>query len=329
MPDLKPVESLIVDVLMDNQSDSYSSKPSFVMPEFNNVIRAGACEISGTTLCCAQLGYSLLLTAVCNGRRRKLLFDAGPEGSVFVRNCRSLGLDLSDVEEIAITHGHWDHMGALLCALGEITAPGGRTVPCHVNPGMFLQRGARLTDGSVVPFEKVPSPEQLNERGAEVISDFSERVLLDSFYLSGEIPRITTFEKGRDDHLCRESEEIDWRPDPLLMDERYLAVKLSGRGLVVFSACSHAGIVNVLHHVKSMFPDEPVFAVFGGLHLVGALERIIPDTINGLKEFKPEFIMPGHCTGWRALCALVAEFGEAVVVPSAVGSKYNLEGAPS
>src|SRR5262249_36580704 len=101
-PTLTPVNRLVVDVAVDNLSDSYSSKPPNVSPEFNNVIAAGARELSGRTLCCAQLGLSLVLTAERAGRRHTLLFDAGPEGAVFLRNCRNLGVSLIDVAAIAV-----------------------------------------------------------------------------------------------------------------------------------------------------------------------------------------------------------------------------------
>src|SRR5262249_55316149 len=271
MPSLRPLDSLRVDVLLDNASDSYSSKPAHVSPEFNNCADAGAHELSGTTLCCAQLGLSLMLTGQAGSTRHKLLFDAGPEGAIFLRNCKDLGVALDDVEEVVITHGHWDHMGALTAALDGITQ-GMRRVPCHVNEGMFLERGARLTDGRVVPFEKVPSPAVLAQHGAEVVNNSEERTLLeDFFYLSGEIPRVTSFETGRVDHLCRDGEDQPWRPDPFLMDERYLAANLDGRGLMVFSACSHAGIINVLLDARAKFAETPIYGVFGGLHLVGSL----------------------------------------------------------
>ena len=162
MQHLRPVDRLVVDVALDNMSDNYSSKPHHVSPEFNNVMAAGAKEISGRTLCCAQLGLALVLTAYVGERYYKLLFDAGPEGALFLRNCQNLGVSLADVEAIAISHGHWDHMGALLDALDHMTRHNqGRQVPCHVNPGMFLERGARLTTGQIAPFQPVPSPEDL------------------------------------------------------------------------------------------------------------------------------------------------------------------------
>lgn len=320
---LTPLDRLVVDVLVDNVTDSYSTKPSHVSPEFNNVLEAGAAELSGTTLCCAQLGFSVMLTGHRGSTRHKLLFDAGPEGAVFLRNCQNLGVALDDVEAVAVSHGHWDHMGALAAALAQITA-GKRPVPCHVNPGMFLERGVKLNDGRIVPFEKVPTVEALTERGGAVINSEEERTLLDGFfYLSGEIPRITSFEQGRVDHLCRDTPSSPWRPDPLLMDERYLAANLKQKGLVVFSSCSHAGIINVLHHARATFPEIPIYGVFGGLHLVGSLEKIIPDTVEHLETFQPAQIVPAHCTGWRAQTALLNAFGEGVVIPSAVGSRYT------
>jgi 7,8-dihydropterin-6-yl-methyl-4-(beta-D-ribofuranosyl)aminobenzene 5'-phosphate synthase len=323
---LSPVDRLVVDVAVDNLSDSYSSKPPNVSPEFNNVIAAGAPELSGRTLCCAQLGLSLVLTAERAGRRHTLLFDAGPEGPVFLRNCRNLGVSLGDVAAIAVSHGHWDHMGGLLDAVRYIAgARGGRPVPCHVNPGMFVERSARLTTGEIAPFERVPSPAELAAHGAHVVSDGAARLLVeDRFYLSGEIPRVTPFEKGRPDHMSRRAPGAPWEPDPLLMDERYVAVHVRGKGLVVFSACSHAGVVNVLLDAQRVFPDTPLHGVLGGLHLSGAApEKIIPDTVDNLVPFGLAQIMPAHCTGWRAVWALLNRFGEAVISPSAVGSRFS------
>jgi 7,8-dihydropterin-6-yl-methyl-4-(beta-D-ribofuranosyl)aminobenzene 5'-phosphate synthase len=325
MPLLQPVDQLIVDIALDNLSDNYSSKPPHVSPEFNNVIAAGAQELSGRTLCCAQLGLALVLTATVGPRRHKLLFDAGPEGLLFLRNCANLGVTLTDVEAIAVSHGHWDHMGALLDTLDHITRQNqGHQVPCHVNPGMFLERGARLTTGQIAPFQPVPTLAALAAHGAQVVNSAEARVLLDScFYLSGEIPRVSSFEKGRPDHVCRRATDQPWEPDPLILDERYVAVNVRGKGLIVFSACSHAGIVNVLLHAREVFADVPLYGVLGGLHLAGAaMERLIPDTIAHLQQFALQQIMPAHCTGWRALCALVQTFGESVVTPSAVGSRF-------
>ncbi len=325
MDQLRPVERLIVEVLADNLTDSYSTKPDNCSPEFNNVMNAGATEISGTSLCCAQLGLALMLTAEAGAIRHKLLFDAGPDGGVLIANAARLGVSFGDIAAVAITHGHWDHMGGLLAALDAVRRHDpARRVPCHVNPGMFVERGARLSNGMIAPFQKVPCPAELAVQGAEVVNDQDARTLLDDFfYLSGEIPRISEFETGRDDHLCRDSRSSPWRPDPLIMDERYLAVKVRGKGMIVFSACSHAGIVNVLLDVQQKFPAVPIHTVIGGLHLGGAtMERRIAPTVANLRQFHCKQIIPAHCSGWRAVRALANEFGESVVSQSAVGNRY-------
>jgi 7,8-dihydropterin-6-yl-methyl-4-(beta-D-ribofuranosyl)aminobenzene 5'-phosphate synthase len=321
---LKAVDSLVVDVLTDNVSDTYVSKPLFAVSEFSNVILAGAKVISGPALLCANLGYGLRLVTHSGATRHTLLFDTGPEGAIFLRNCANLGVRLGEVECIAVSHGHWDHMAALPDALDAILAQGGK-VTVHVNPGMFNERAVKLKSGRVVPVASVPSPRELQAHGATVVNGYEERLLLDGhFYYSGEIPRVSTFEKGRVDHLRRTSPDAPWEPDPLLLDERMLVVHVRDLGLLVFSACSHAGIVNVCTHARNLYPAVPIYAVMGGLHLGGVMERIIPDTVEGLRPFKIRHIITGHCTGWRALHALADAFGDAVS-ESAIGTRYTFD----
>jgi len=145
-----------------------------------------------------------------------------------------------------------------------------------------------------------------------------------AFYISGEIPRLTKYEVGLPGHLRRSDDGQSWEPDPLLMDERFLAVNVKDKGLVVFSACSHAGIVNVMRHARETFPGVKLYAAMGGFHLAGPTEAAIPDTVRDLAEFGLDLIIPAHCTGWRALNALERAFGEKVVVPSAVGKRFGL-----
>jgi 7,8-dihydropterin-6-yl-methyl-4-(beta-D-ribofuranosyl)aminobenzene 5'-phosphate synthase len=323
-PALKPIDSLVVDVITDDVSDAYVSKTLFAVSEFTNVVLAGAKVISGETLLCANLGLGLRLVSEAGGVRHTLLFDTGPEGAIFMRNCTNLGLRLGEVESIAVSHGHWDHMAALPQAVETIVKEGGQ-VTVHVNPGMFNERAVRLKSGKVVPVADVPSPAALEKLGARVVNRPDAQLLLDGhFYYSGEIPRVTSFEKGRVDHLSRKSPDAPWEPDPLLMDERMLVVHVRDLGLIVFSACSHAGIVNVCIHTRNLFPDIPIYCVMGGLHLGGVMERIIPDTVEGLRPFRINHIITGHCTGWRALHALADAFGDAVS-QSAVGTKYTFD----
>jgi 7,8-dihydropterin-6-yl-methyl-4-(beta-D-ribofuranosyl)aminobenzene 5'-phosphate synthase len=323
---LTSLDSLAVEVITDNVSDSYVSKTLFAVSEFTNVVMGGAKVISGETLLAANLGYGLRLRSRAGDASHVMLFDTGTEGAIFLRNCRNLGLDLGEVEAIATTHGHWDHMGAHLDAIDAIVERRG-AVDVHVNSGMFNERGILLPSGVVLPVARVATPAEMAAHGATVVNDGDERLLFGGhFYYSGEIPRVTAFETGRLDHLCRRDNDEEWRPDPYLMDERMLVAHVRDLGLVVFSACSHAGIVNVCTEVTRLFPDTPIHAVMGGLHLGGVMERLIPETVAALHQFDIGCIITGHCTGWRALHALADAFGDRVS-QSAVGTSYVFQAA--
>ena len=318
------VDSLHIQVIVDNVTDSLSSVPENVVHEMDYLADHGMKELSGECLCCGAHGLSLLLTASKNSLNHSLLFDAGPDGDVFQRNVSKLGITMTKIEEVILSHGHWDHAGGFLAALQLIKNKNPKQkVVFQLNPGMFHQR-ATQSDQHVFPFKKVPSVDELQNKGAEVVNSDAARLLLDNmFYLSGEIPRITDYETGYPGHV-RQLPNQEWVPDPLILDERFLVVNVRNKGLVVFSACSHAGIINVLKHAQSLFPTIPIYAVMGGFHLSGhAKESIIQQTVEDMKSFNLKMIIPAHCTGWRAVNALGNAFGDSVVVPSAVGRLYQ------
>ncbi len=319
---LEAVEKLEIRVLADNVTDGLSSNPPFVESETGFLSRRGLTG-SARCLCCAVHGLSCLVTVHHRGKTRTVLFDSGPEDYAFERNVSRLGVDLGVVESIVLSHGHWDHAGAMLLALGMIRSRnGGRKVPFYAHPGMFVTRGVRTPNGSVRRMDDVPSVHELSDFGAEVIvSTQAQDVLGGLFYVSGEIPRLSGFERGYPGQVKRTAS--GWEPDELLMDERWLAVNVAGKGLVVFSACSHAGIVNVCRHARATFPDCPIHMIMGGLHLAGVNEAIIPETVAALKEFDIRTIAAGHCTGWRAMTALANAFPNAIV-PIAVGKQFTI-----
>lgn len=324
MTNLAEADRVEVHILVDNAVDGLSSTPLNVENEWAFATRRGLRASSDRCLCCGVHGLSCLVTVQRGDARHTLLFDSGPEEYAFERNTTRLGVDLGRVEGIVLSHGHWDHAGAMKLALQRIRAGnGGRAVPFHVHPGMFHQRGMKLPDGSVRQMDDVPSASDLAGLGAEIVSTTEPQRLLDGlFHVSGEIPRVTPFERGLPGQVRRTAPDAPWESDELLMDERWIAVAVKGKGLVVLSACSHAGIVNVLSHARASFPGVKLHAVLGGLHLSGTNEKIIPETIAALKGFDLAQIGAGHCTGWRAMAALGEAFGDEVLAPSAVGKRY-------
>lgn len=322
---LEAVDKIEILVLVDNVTDSLSSTPSCVTREWAVLQENGLRVISGEALCCANHGLSVVITTHGSTGDHSALFDAGPVDYAVERNGVRIGVDFVSLEAIILSHGHWDHAGGIPKALECIRHEnGGGAVPLYLHPGMFKQRGTRQGDGPVLPMQRVLRPEEWSSLGADpIVTAEAVLCLHQTIYISGEIPRKTEYEIGFPGHVCQDSDTGEWERDELITDERFAVVWLKDKGLVVLSACSHAGIINVLREAVATFPGIPIYAVMGGFHLVGANEKIIHETVRDMADFGVKVIVPAHCTGWRAVNALVQQFGETVVLPSAVGKRFR------
>jgi 7,8-dihydropterin-6-yl-methyl-4-(beta-D-ribofuranosyl)aminobenzene 5'-phosphate synthase len=110
----------------------------------------------------------------------------------------------------------------------------------------------------------------------------------------------------------------------MILDDQALIAHVEGKGLVVLTGCGHSGIVNIVRYAKKLTGSSHVYAVVGGFHLSGGLfERIIPPTIEALRAEGPEVVVPGHCTGWKAVHRLAATMPDAFV-PNSVGTRFEL-----
>jgi 7,8-dihydropterin-6-yl-methyl-4-(beta-D-ribofuranosyl)aminobenzene 5'-phosphate synthase len=324
MVDVMAVDRLEVLVVVDNATDSLSSGPKNTVSEWTGLLTGGRMRLlSGRHTCCAHHGLSLLVTAHVGSKRRTVLFDAGPEPATFLRNAEILGVDFAAIDAVVLSHGHWDHAGGLQAAIEAIAAARGRgSFECFVHPGMFADRALQRPTGELLPFEPVPDPDALQGAGARVVNTREpQSIAAGTFYLSGEIPRVTAYETGLPGHVRRNADGSAWEPDPLIIDERFVSAQVLGKGQVVFSACSHAGVVNALTHARSVFPAVPLHGVIGGFHLSGITEKIIPETIADLARFDLALVAPAHCTGWRAVSEMARVFGDELV-PAAVGKRY-------
>lgn len=321
---MRQVDKLTVQVVVDNTTDMLSSRPAHVTSELRVLMAAGMKEMAGEALCSAHHGLCLAVTAHLGNDERTVLFDAGPDPYALVRNGGHIKLDFEKIDALVLSHGHFDHSEGLLMAANLIGAGNKeRRLPLHVHPGAFVKRAVRLSDGELLPLQDVPSRKALQSAGIELIeSDQAEEIVGGTFFLTGEIPR-GSFERGLENQV-RLDDAGDWEPDPLCMEERFMVTNVKGKGLALFTGCSHAGVINICNHARELFPDMPLYALVGGLHLVHPNEDLIGETIRELKEFGLKVIIPGHCTGWRAIHSLLNAFGEEVVDPLAVGSRVSL-----
>ncbi|KAG2438963.1 hypothetical protein HYH02_010755 [Chlamydomonas schloesseri] len=292
--------------------------------------------------------------------RRSTLFDGGPRPDLWALNAERLGVDLAEVGAAVLSHWHVDHSGGFAAVAQAASASRARAsqqaaaaaagggagttgaaaaaaaavaqppepLVFDVHPDRPARRGLIMPNGKAVPFNEDVSWEQLGgPPGCAVLRQAQPHTLLDGlFFVSGAVPRRSAFELGQPGHGTQGADGV-WRPDPLIMDERYLAVKVRGQGAVVFTGCSHAGVVNVVEHMTRVAGGR-VFAVVGGLHLASRhMEARIPETIAALKELDPHLILAGHCTGWRAKAALLGAF-PGRMQPLSVGGVYSFLAPP-
>ena len=87
--------------------------------------------------------------------------------------------------------------------------------------------------------------------------------------ITGEIPRITNFEKGFPLQYKEGKDQNHLIADPLVNDDQALVILLKNKGLVILTGCSHAGIINTINYATKVTGIKKVYAIIGGFHLSG------------------------------------------------------------
>ena len=304
---LQEVDKLEVTVLIDNYSDV------LLLQDTDEVKRP---RIIPPDAPLAEHGFSCLLKVYKGAEEHVILLDAGLSATCFFHNARFLNLDLSHVEAVVLSHGHIDHFGALL----EFLNKAAKGMPVVLHPDAFLQRSLNIPiSGRRIDLPRLDEL-ALTEKGAVLHKiKAASTITSDLVLISGEVPRVTDFEKG----FPWAEAKIDnkWVVDSF-NDDQGVAVKVKNKGLVVISGCSHAGIINTVKHCQAAAQTSKVHAVLGGFHLTGPIfEPIIGPTIEEMKKIGPDFVMPMHCTGWKAINQFAKEMPQQFVLTT-VGTTY-------
>jgi len=242
----------------------------------------------------AEWGLSILVEV--DGAR--ILMDTGLSFSA-VYNAQLIGIDLSAIDLIVLSHGHADHTGGLREVLkikGEVE------VIAHPDiwAAKHVQRNKEGVQYNGIPFLR----EELESLGARFNLVREPIHITENVMTTGEIPMFSGYEEIENNLFVKEAGTL--HPDPLA-DDLALIID-TDFGLVVILGCAHRGVVNTLRYAQKLTGKELVYAAIGGTHLFRASEERLEKTIADIREIGIQRLGVSHCTGFRASARLAQEF---------------------
>lgn len=265
-----------------------------------------------------EWGFAALVEA--DGRR--LLFDTGARPETVLNNARELGIDLSGVTEVVLSHNHGDHTGGLLTLRRELMKTNPAALSrAYVGAGIFLPRpgdDGRETNEMLAlkgPYEATGAIFVVIDRPVE---------LFPGAWLTGPVPRRHPERNWSGRGKVRTAEGL---VEDTIPEDQSLVLD-TGRGLIVVTGCGHAGVVNTLEYAREAVREAPVHALLGGLHLFAADEATLDWTAARLQEMGLANLLGAHCTGIETVYGLRRRLGlnRKSCVVGAVGAGFGLEG---
>ncbi len=246
-------------------------------------------------------GLSFLIEDNNDGKKTKVLFDTG-YSDVFLKNAQSMRLSLLDLDYIAISHGHYDHTWGLDYLIRHYTEAKVEKAP-HKTPTIVAHpltfRTKRYKEFNEVG--SIISAEKLNHHFPVRFS--KEPVwLTDSLVFLGEVDRGNWPSSPAFNGKLVTDVTGEVETDQLLEDSAL--VYRSSKGLVVITGCSHSGICNIVEAARKVCDEDRIHDIIGGFHLQSPSPELLRQTLDYMKDVKPDVIHACHCTDLASKIAL-------------------------
>ena len=263
-----------------------------------------------------EWGFAALVEA--DGRT--LLFDTGARPRTVLDNAKELGIELSAVEEVVLSHNHEDHTAGLLTLRRELAAKNPKAMSrVHVGKGIFWSRprGQGGEGNSMIDVRR-----QFEATGGAFVEHDGPVQLQPGLWLTGPVPRVHAERNWSGRGQVQKAEGVV--EDDIPEDSSLVAD--TSRGLVLLAGCGHAGVVNALEYARKVVRPAPLHAAIGGFHLFSASDAHLEWTAARLREFGIENLIGAHCTGLEAVYRLRDKAGldRATAVVGAVGARFEL-----
>ncbi|MBK9272333.1 MAG: MBL fold metallo-hydrolase [Saprospiraceae bacterium] len=243
---------------------------------------------------------------------KTLLFDAGSNADIFKSNVQKIGIDLSKVDLVVVSHGHFDHLNGLDYLL-------------KINPNVKIYFPYDIFWGAPVPFDATGLEPEVKDSLPQYMKYFDGGSTKFSINQSGRfwnsniefikqsceiLPGVKliatnsslmgyfscypgkSFVEGHFEHPSDNCKNINL-PE--------LSLSLSGRnGQTLLVGCSHTGVVDIVRQTM-LFSSEKIDLLYGGFHMIPFNREQILKSIQVLKEeIKIARVAPAHCTGHLA-----------------------------
>lgn len=264
-----------------------------------------------------EWGFAALVEA--DGHR--FLVDTGARPQTVLDNAAWLGLDLSSVTDVVLTHNHSDHTGGLLSLRRALREKNPAALSrAHVAPGIFWSRpGPEGESNGMLALRSAYEAE-----GGRFVEHARPEALYPGVWITGPVPRPNPERNWSGSGRVRtpEGEVVE---DTIPEDQSVVLETV--RGLVLISGCGHAGLVNTLEFARASLGNAPVYAALGGFHLLSLDDAKLSWTAAALRGAGVQKFVGAHCTGLEAVYRFRRELAlsrDACVV-GAVGATFSLD----
>jgi 7,8-dihydropterin-6-yl-methyl-4-(beta-D-ribofuranosyl)aminobenzene 5'-phosphate synthase len=270
-----------------------------------------------------EWGFSALVEA--DGH--KILFDTGARPNTVLENAKELKIDLSDVQDVILSHFHDDHTTGLMTLRRAFAAKNPNALSrVHVAKGIFLERRPKDSNsqsaiGAANPM--IAMKTEFEASGGKFIEHDKVDEIFPGIWLTGPVPR--TFPEKNYAAGIEVKEDGKWVEDNVPDDQSL--VFNTDRGLVLLAGCGHSGIINTLTYASKEIRPAPIDAAIGGFHLFAASDETLDWTADKLKEFQTAQLMGAHCTGIESVYHLRQKMGlnRRTCVVGTVGATFDLK----
>ena len=231
---------------------------------------------------------------------KQILFDTG-QSDLLIANARVLDVDLSSVDAVVISHGHYDHTGGLSAFLDF-----NQSAPVYLKSEAFAHKFSAKGDTSRYIGIDAGIREKLQDRFVPVKENIE---LAPGLSLVPEIGQFYSFEQSSPAMMVRNGEN---QMIPDAFEDELFMVYNHPKGNTVFAGCAHRGIGNICRTGMQFTGHDKIRMVLGGTHLKGASGGRIQKTVDAFRAMNVDRLGLGHCTGLPAFMAFHEAFGEKV-----------------